>query len=236
MATQTCKCCKFKGAKVQRSWMLQTQGSKSTKVVDAAISRVQKYKRSWTQGCKSTKVVDLKCAKIQRWWTQNVTDYWHATFSTRTEVCSCAGTEWVGSLRSHFRFHVCAYAPINVLPHLPPYWQKVGIWSHLKVCPWLRGVWSIFTNNRVKIYSPNGGIWSQYLLQGHRHLISYWSNPRPLPVGGYLGQYIDRCITCTNFMVQWLHASAVCKTIMCKHYLGAGQGTRCRYEALEWNN
>ena len=35
---------KLKGAKVQRLWMLQTQGCKSTKVVDAADSRVQKYK------------------------------------------------------------------------------------------------------------------------------------------------------------------------------------------------
>ena len=29
---------------------------------------------------------------------------------------------------------------------------------------------------------------------GERQLISYRSNPPPLPVGWYLGQYIDRCI------------------------------------------
>ena len=87
--------CKLNCAKVQRSWMLQTQLCKSTKV---AISTVQSYRdigccklncakvqRSWmlpTQLCKSTKVVDaanstvqkykgrryckLNCAKVQR--------------------------------------------------------------------------------------------------------------------------------------------------------------------------
>ena len=24
-------------------------------------------------------------------------------------------------------YYVASYAPISVLPHLPPYWQKVGI-------------------------------------------------------------------------------------------------------------
>ena len=80
--TQLCNCtgildnCKLNCAKVQRSWMLPTQLCKSTKVVDTAISTVQKYKgrgccqlncakvqRSWmlpTQLCKSTKVVDVQ--------------------------------------------------------------------------------------------------------------------------------------------------------------------------------
>ena len=51
-------CCQLNCAKVQRSWMLQSQLCKSTKVVDAAISTVQKYKG---RGC-----CQLNCAKVQR--------------------------------------------------------------------------------------------------------------------------------------------------------------------------
>ena len=75
--------CKLNCAKVQRSWMLQTQLCKSTKVLDAAISTVQKYKgrgccqlncvkvqRSWmlpTQLCKSTKVVNTANSTVQKY-------------------------------------------------------------------------------------------------------------------------------------------------------------------------
>ena len=45
----------------------------------------------------------------------------------------------------------------------------------------------------MKVYSPNG----KTIAPGERQLISNRSNPHPLPVVWYLGQYIDRCITVT---------------------------------------
>ena len=46
---------------------------------------MQKYKGHGCcklKGDKGRGCCNLKCAKIQRWWTQNVTDYCYATFST----------------------------------------------------------------------------------------------------------------------------------------------------------
>ena len=60
--------------------------------------------------------------------------------------------------------------------------------------PRIRGIWSIFTDNRGK-YTV---LWWGHLIlvfaPGERQLISYRSNPPPFPMGWYLGQYIDRCI------------------------------------------
>ena len=61
--------------------------------------------------------------------------------------------------------------------------------------PQIRGIWSIFMDNRGK----STVLWWGHLIlvfaPGERQLISYRSNPPPLPMGWYLGQYIDRCIT-----------------------------------------
>ena len=77
-------------------------------------------------------------------------------------------------------------APINVLPHLPyPTGRRWGFdLILLKNMPRSRGIWSIFTNNRVKIYSPNGGIWSQYSLQGRGIWFQTGPIPTPCPWGG----------------------------------------------------
>ena len=81
------------------------------------------------------------------------------------------------------------YAPINVLLHLPPYWQKVGIWPHFdklapdqgfdrylqtmgrkcspkgafdpSICP-RRGNW--FHTGQIPTLSPLGGTWGNTLI------------------------------------------------------------------------
>ena len=144
---QKYKCCKLKGTKVQK--MLQTQGSKSTKVVDAAISREQKYKSLWMLQTQRTKVVDAQVCKNKSKCNRLLARYFQY-WVQRTEVCLCTGTE-----------------------------------------------------SELVLYEVISGSMSMH-------------------------------ITCTNFMLEWSHASADVQNnnniIMCKHYLGAGRGTRCRYE------
>ena len=49
--------------------------------------------------------------------------------------------------------HLSMYCPT----YPPPFWQKVGIWSHLTNK--YAGIWSNFAIYRVKMYSPKGVIW-----------------------------------------------------------------------------
>ena len=88
-----------------------------------------------------------------------------------------------GPIRWDNIMHLSMYCPTY-----PPTGRRWGFdLILLKSVPQIRGIWSIFTNNRVKIYSPNGGIWSQYLLQGRGIWFHTDQIPTPCPWGGTWG-------------------------------------------------
>ena len=76
-------------------------------------------------------------------------------------------------------------------PTYHPTGKRWGVW--LINMPWIRGIWSIFIDNRGEIYVLWWGHLTLVFAPGERQLISHRSNPPLLPVGWYLGQYIDRC-------------------------------------------
>ena len=96
-------CCQLNCAKVQRSWMLQSQLCKSTKVVDAAISTVQSYRDI---GC-----CKLNCAKVQRSWMLP-TQLCNHVIIDHVHIYVCGRGNYVGRNTARvtgYKYYECMY-------------------------------------------------------------------------------------------------------------------------------